>query len=100
MVDHQFCHPAVDTDIFAGDEPRFIRAQIQNHVGDIQRVADPASRLLDSIWALVYLMLRVDPAGRNGIDTNLSGKAHCQRVCQGVDASLRRGVPRLAVPAS
>ena len=38
-------HAAVYADIFAGDKSRFFGAEVENHVGDIKGIADPARRV-------------------------------------------------------
>jgi hypothetical protein len=36
MVDHQFCHAAINTDVFTGNESRFIRAKEQDHFSNAE----------------------------------------------------------------
>ena len=47
VVDHEFCLATVDADVLAGDEACLVGSQEQGHVGDVQRVAHPARRLLE-----------------------------------------------------
>ena len=65
MVDHQFCHTAVDADGLAGDESGFLRAEIERHVRNVDRLADPAAWLLYRIRAGIICAGCVDPAGRD-----------------------------------
>ena len=63
VVDHELGLAAVDTDVLAGDEPGFFGCQKQHHIGNVQWIADTASRLLQSIRAFIDGILVVDPAG-------------------------------------
>ena len=53
VVDHKPGLTAVDADVLAGDETGFVGGQEQHHVGDVQRIAHPACRLLDGVGAFV-----------------------------------------------
>ena len=92
VVDHKPGLTAINTDVFAGDETGFVGGQEQHHVGDIQRIAHPAGRLLDGVGAFVDGVSRVDPAGRDGVDPHLSGEADRQRMGQRGNSALGSGV--------
>ena len=62
MVDHQFRHAAVNAYILSGNESCLIRAEIQDHIGNIQRIPDSSGRLLQGIRASIYSVRCIDPA--------------------------------------
>ena len=92
VIDHKPGLTAINADIFAGDETGFVGSQEQHHVGDIQRIAHTACRLLDGVGALVDGVRRVDPAGGDGVDPHLSGEADCQCMGQSGNSALGSGV--------
>ena len=49
MVDHKPGLTAINADVLSGDETGFVGCQEQHHVGDVQRIAYTACRLLDGI---------------------------------------------------
>ena len=103
VIDHLFCHAAVDADIFAGDETRLVRAEEEHHVGDVHRVAHAACGVLRGVRALVFRAGGVDPSGGYGIDADPPCKAYGERVRERRDAALGRGVAfrlRLAHPVA
>lgn len=53
MVDHKPGLTAINADVLAGDETGFVGGQEQHRVGDVQRIAHTACRLLDGIGAFV-----------------------------------------------
>ncbi len=66
MINHLFCHTAVNADVLPCYESCLVRAEKQYHVRYIERVSYPATRLLNSIRALVYRIIRINPARRLG----------------------------------
>ena len=88
MVDHKPGLAAINADVLASDETGFVGGQEQHHIGDVQGIAHPTGRLLDGIWAFENGVSRVDPAGRDGVDSHLSGEADCQRVGQSGNSAL------------
>ena len=81
MVDHLSGHAAVNADVFSGDKAGLLRAKKENHVGDVQRIAHAARRLLRGIGTLIHLIGVVDPAGGDGVDPDPTGQADGQ--CMG-----------------
>ena len=63
MVDHKPGLTAIDADVLSGDETGFVGSQEQHHIGDVQRIAHPTGRLLDSIGAFSGLP-SLHPAAR------------------------------------
>ena len=88
MVDHLAGHAAVDADVLAGDEAGLVGAEIQHHVGDVQRVPYPTCRLLHGVGTFIDGVLGVDPARGDGVDTRLPCQTDRQRVSQRGDATL------------
>ena len=88
MVNHEFCHSTIDTDIFPGDKAGLLGTEKQDHICNIHRIPNTAGRLLQGIRAFVDPVIGIDPAGRNGIDSHPSGKARCHGMCQSRNASF------------
>ena len=88
MIDHLAGHAAVDADVLAGDEAGLVGAEIQHHVGDVQRVPYPTRRLLHGVGTLIDGVLGVDPARGYGVDAHLPCQTDRQRVGQRGDATL------------
>ena len=88
MVDHLAGHAAVDADVLAGDEAGLVGAEIQHHVGDIQRVPHPTRWLLHGVRTLIDCVLSVNPARGDGVDAHLPRQTDRQRVSQCGDATL------------
>ena len=63
VIDHLACHAAVDTNILPCYEARLIRAEIQHHVRNIERVSHPSGGLLIRIGAGIHGEVRIDPSG-------------------------------------
>ena len=70
VIDHQPGHPPVYTDVLTGDEPGPVRAKEEHQVCNILRVSDPSCRMLHGIRSFIFPVLRIDPSGRYGIDTD------------------------------
>lgn len=92
MIDHLSCHTAVDANIFTRDKACHIRAEIEHHVCNIERITHPARRLLDCIRTMIDGKPVINSAGRYGIDAHLPCKADGKRVCQGRNAAFRRRI--------
>ena len=88
VIYHLAGHAAVDADILAGDEAGLVGAEIQHHVGNVQRIAHTARRLLHSIGTLIDGVLGVNPAWGDGVD------AHLPR--QTANAWVKAAMPPLA----
>ena len=74
MVNHLSGHSAIDADVFAGDESRLVGAEEQHHIGDVHRVAHTTCGLLCGIRSIVFLIVCVNPARRDGVDPCLASK--------------------------
>ncbi len=92
MIDHLAGHAAVNTDVLARDEARFIRTEEHYHVGDIHGIAYPPDRLLNGIGPLINCAGCVNPAWGNGVDPDTPGKADSQRMGQGRYSAFGCGV--------
>lgn len=46
MIDHLPGHPSVDADIFPGDKSGLVEAEKEDHVGNIQMIADTTGGVL------------------------------------------------------
>ena len=92
VVDHEPGLSAVDADVFAGDEARLVGCQEQNHMGNVQGIAHPSGGLLGGIRAFIDPIVRINPAGTDGVDPHPSGEAHRQRMGQRRNAALGGGV--------
>lgn len=92
VIDHLPGHTAVDADVLAGDEARFVRTEEQHHVGDVHGMAHPTGRLLRGIRPLVDPVRRINPARRNRIDPHPPGEADSERVGQRRNPALGGGV--------
>ena len=103
VVDHVFGHADINTNILAHDETSFIGREEQNHVRDIERIADTTGEVLRSIRSGIRLERGVDPARRNRIDANTSCKACGKGVRKRGNAAFGRSVAlrlRLAHPVA
>lgn len=67
VVDHLPGHAAVNTDVFAGNEPGLIRAEKQRHMGDIHGVFHPSCRMLKGIGAGILGIAVVNPTWGNRV---------------------------------
>ena len=76
MVNHLVGHAAINADVLACDEACFIGTEEQYHVGNVHRIADTPSWLLDGIWTFIDSVAGVNPARRYGVDAYLSRKAY------------------------
>ena len=92
VIDHESCLAAVDADILTGDKASLVRCQEENHVGDIHGISHPAGRLLGSVRSFIDRIGGIDPAGADGIDPYLPGKADRQGVGQGGDTAFGSGL--------
>ena len=72
MVNHLPSHPTVDADILACDESRLVGAEEKHHIGNVHWIANTSCRLLHRICTLVFLIVRVNPSRRNGVDPCLA----------------------------
>ena len=88
MVDHLFRHAAVDADILPCDKPGLGGTEKEDHVGDVQGISHPSRRVLGGVGSRVLSKSGVDPAGRNGIDADVSGETHGQGVGEGGNAAF------------
>ena len=62
VIYHLLGHATIDADVFASDESRLRRAEEQYHVGDVERVAHSADRVLGGIGTCVGGERCVDPS--------------------------------------
>ena len=92
MVDHLAGHAAVDADVLAGEEARLLGAEVEDHIGNVQRIAHPARRLLDRVRAFPDGVPGVDPPGGDGVYPHLPRQAHRQGMGQGGNTALGRRV--------
>lgn len=46
VIDHLPGHPSVDADIFPGDKSGLVEAEKEDHVGNIQMIADTTGGVL------------------------------------------------------
>ena len=93
----------VDADVLARDEPSLVGGEVDDHVGNVHRVADAPREVLRGIRAVVGFERRVYPSGRNRVDADASGEAGGERVRERGDAALGGGVTlalRLAHPVA
>ena len=88
VVDHLSGHTAIDADVFSSDKAGLVRAEKQHHMGDVQGITYSADRLLDGIGTFIYLILIVDPAGRDGINADFACQADSQGVGQSGDTAF------------
>ena len=72
VVNHLPGHATVDADIFACDESCLVRTEEQHHIGNVHRVAHTSCRLLYGICTFIFLIVRVNPSRRNGVDPCLA----------------------------
>ena len=103
VVYHLPGHAAVDADVLAGDEARLVRAEVEHHVRDVHRVPHAARGLLTGVRALIDCVVRVYPAGGDGIHAHPPSEAHRERVGECGDAALGRSIAlrlRLAHPVA
>ena len=103
VVNHLFGHAAINADVLARDEARLVRGEEENHVRDVERIADATSEVLRGVRPGIGLERGVDPARRDRIDSYMPGQARGKRVREGGDAAFGRGVAlrlRLAHPVS
>ena len=89
VVDHEPGHPAVDAEVFAGDEAGLFRAQEQHGLGDVLGLAHPAHGLLGGVRAGDVAAGGVDPAGGDAVHPGLARQAHSH----GVGAMLITDAP-------
>ena len=68
VINHELCHTAVHTDVFAGDKARLFAAQEQYQLRDVLRPADPTHRLLNGILAGDLCAGGINPPRRNAVD--------------------------------
>jgi len=65
MINHLFCHAAVDAEVLAGNKACFIAAKVKHHMGDIQRIPHPFDGMLVGIRPLIHLETGINPTGGN-----------------------------------
>jgi len=46
VINHLAGHASIDADVLACDEARFVRTQVEHHIGNIHRIAHTPHRLL------------------------------------------------------
>ena len=80
MVNPQAGHTAVNADVLASDEARFVGAEVHHHVSDIHGITDAPGRMLTDIGPLKDGIGGVYPARRDGIDPYTTCKADGQRM--------------------
>ena len=92
MVNHLAGHAAIDADVFTGNEAGLVAGKVKNHVRNVERVTDAARRLLRGIGTFVGFEIRVNPAGRNGINADAACKTYGKRMREGSNPALRRRI--------
>lgn len=95
MINHQFTHPAVDSDALPVDERVTFVAQELNGAGNISGFSHPLRRMLHDIpfrvvgnITFVVELTGINSSRRNGIDAGYSRKAYGKRMSQCGNASL------------
>ena len=72
MVNHLSGHSTIYANVFACDETCLFGTEEKYHVGNVERIADSACRLLVGIGTLILFIVRIYPFRRDGIDTSLA----------------------------
>ena len=70
MIDHLFGHAAVDTDVLASDESRLVGGKEENHVRNVERIADTTCEVLRSVRPGTSFERGVNPFWRDGVDSD------------------------------
>ena len=89
MVNHLSGHSTIYADVLASDETSLFGTEEKYHVGDVERIADSACRLLIGIWPLIHFIVRIYPSRRDGIDTSLACKTDGKGMCECCNTALR-----------
>ena len=92
MVNHLPGHATVDADVLASDETSLFGTEEKYHVGNVERIADTACRLLVGIGTLIHLIVRIYPSWRDGINTSLACKTDGKCMCECCNTALRSRV--------
>ena len=74
MIYHLAGHAAIDTDVFTRDEPSLVGAEIEHHIGDVQRVADTSCRLLTGIRTFIDGVGCINPTRRDTVYTTFPAR--------------------------
>ena len=72
MVNHLSGHSTIYADVLACDETCLFGTEEKYPVGNVERIADSACRLLVGIGTLILFIVRIYPFRRDGIDTSLA----------------------------
>ena len=103
VVNHLLGHAAINADVFARDEARLVGGEEENHVRNVERIADATSEVLRGVRPGIGHERGVDPARRDRIDADTPGQARGKRVRERGDAAFGRSVAlrlRLAPPVA
>ena len=92
VVDHLFGHTAINADVLARDEARLVRGEEENHVRNVERIADATREVLRGVRSGIGLERSVDPARRDRIDADAPGQARGKRMRERGNAAFGRRV--------
>ena len=88
MIDHLAGHAAIDADVLARDESGLVGAEIEHHIGNVQRIPHTTDWLLCGIGTFIDGVGDVNPTRRDGVYTYLSGKTDSQGMSQRRNAAF------------
>ena len=83
MVYHLPGHAAINADVFACDESCPVETEVEHHIVDVHWMAYATCGLLQGIRTFVFLILRVNPSWRDGVDPCLTPKRNGKGVGEG-----------------